>query len=130
VVIQPKTPRRTRLPILIEAKSARFHERKTSAAKKRPRKCTSSGTPMGRILNPLVLCGYFDSGYWDIGGGRYDWVWSIASEDLDKLGLIPGRLERPRIAQQSEQHRLEVLLVNKREEPAWAICNPSVIALE
>src|SRR5207245_1693969 len=89
VVIQPKRPRRDRLPILIEAKSAGDF---TNTNKRRKEEATKlrqlRGTFGPKIQLLLFLCGYFDSGYvgYEAAEGL-DWVWEHRIDDLRQLGI-------------------------------------------
>lgn len=89
VVIQPKSLRSSRLPVLIEAKSAgdftnTNKRRKEEATKIRQLKATHG--PQVEFL--LFLCGYFDSGYLEYeAASGLDWIWEHRIEDLLRLGL-------------------------------------------
>jgi hypothetical protein len=89
IVVQPKKPRRSRLPILIEAKSAgdftNVNKRRKEEARKAQQLRVKYG---GGIEYNLFLCGYFNAG--DLGyiaADGIDWVWEHRIRDLDKLGL-------------------------------------------
>lgn len=89
IVIQPKRPRRSRLPILIEAKSAGDF---TNTNKRRKEEATKvrqlQETYGGRIQFLLFLCGYFGTDYLGYEAAEgIDWVWEHRIEDLMKLGL-------------------------------------------
>jgi XamI restriction endonuclease len=88
-VIQPRVPRQTRLPILIEAKSAGDF---TNVNKRRKEDATKihqlKGTCGEHVEFLLFLCGYFDSGYLGYEAAEgIDWVWEHRIADLDLLGL-------------------------------------------
>jgi hypothetical protein len=89
VVIQPKTPRPSRLPILIEAKSAgdftNVNKRRKEEAKKMAQLKDEFGDPVEFVL---FLCGYFNAGYlgYEAADGM-DWIWEHRIEDMDQLGL-------------------------------------------
>ena len=89
VVIQPKQPRATRLPILIEAKSAgdftNVNKRRKEEAKKMSQLKATFGDAVEFIL---FLCGYFNAGYlgYEAADGM-DWIWEHRIEDMDLLGL-------------------------------------------
>jgi hypothetical protein len=89
VVIQPKIPRRTRLPILIEAKSAGDFTNVNKRRKEEATKMHQLRNTYGNDIEFLLfLCGYFDSGYLGYEAAEgIDWVWEHRIEDLDKLGL-------------------------------------------
>jgi hypothetical protein len=89
VVIQPKKPRKSRLPILIEAKSAgdftnTNKRRKEEATKVHQLQATYGDT----VQFILFLCGYFGSDYLGYEAAEgIDWVWEQRIDDLTKLGL-------------------------------------------
>lgn len=89
VVIQPKKPRRDRLPVLIEAKSAgdftnTNKRRKEEATKVRQLQATYGGD----VQFVLFLCGYFGSDYLGYEAAEgIDWIWEHRIDDLAKLGL-------------------------------------------
>lgn len=89
VVIQPKKPRRDRLPILIEAKSAGDF---TNTNKRRKEEATKihqlQATYGATVAYILFLCGYFGSDYLGYEAAEgLDWVWEHRIDDLLKLGL-------------------------------------------
>jgi XamI restriction endonuclease len=89
VVIQPKKLRESRLPIMIEAKSAgdftNVNKRRKEEAKKMARLKGQFGDKVEYVL---FLCGYFNAGYlgYEAADGM-DWIWEHRVKDLDKLGL-------------------------------------------
>ena len=89
VVIQPRTLRPGRLPILIEAKSAgdftNVNKRRKEEAKKMSQLKATYGTDVAFVL---FLCGYFDAGYlgYEAAEGM-DWIWEHRIQDMDQLGL-------------------------------------------
>jgi hypothetical protein len=89
VVLQPKKLRPTRLPILIEAKSAgdftNVNKRRKEEAKKMSQLKATFGDEVEFIL---FLCGYFNAGYlgYEAADGM-DWIWEHRIEDMDLLGL-------------------------------------------
>lgn len=89
VVIQPKTLRRTRLPILIEAKSAGDFTNVNKRRKEEATKIRQLQATYGKKVEfILFLNGYFDSGYLGYEAAEgIDWVWEHRIEDLKKLGL-------------------------------------------
>jgi hypothetical protein len=89
VVIQPRILRQSRLPILIEAKSAGDF---TNVNKRRKEEATKMHQLRGKLGKDveflLFLCGYFDSGYLGYEAAEgIDWVWEHRIQDLDYLGL-------------------------------------------
>lgn len=89
VVIQPKKPRKDRLPILIEAKSAGDF---TNTNKRRKEEATKihqlQATYGATVVFVLFLCGYFGSDYLGYEAAEgIDWVWEHRIDDLAKLGL-------------------------------------------
>jgi len=88
-VIQPKVPRVTKLPILIEAKSAGDF---TNVNKRRKEEATKVHQLRGaygeHVEFILFLCGYFDTGYLGYEAAEgIDWVWEHRISDLDLLGI-------------------------------------------
>jgi type II restriction enzyme len=89
VVIQPKKPRKDRLPILIEAKSAgdftnTNKRRKEEATKIRQLQATYGSS----VIFVLFLCGYFGSDYLGYEAAEgIDWIWEHRIDDLARLGL-------------------------------------------
>jgi hypothetical protein len=89
VVIQLRKPRKDRLPILIEAKSAgdftNTNKRRKEEATKVHQLQAAYGTTVPYIL---FLCGYFGSDYLGYEAAEgIDWVWEHRIDDLLKLGL-------------------------------------------
>ena len=89
VVIQPKRPRRSGLPILIEAKSAgdftNTNKRRKEEAAKVHQLRQTYGDGIGLVL---FLCGYFDSGYLGYEAAEgLDWIWEHRIDDLLQLGI-------------------------------------------
>ncbi|MGO9239179.1 MAG: XamI family restriction endonuclease [Bryobacteraceae bacterium] len=90
VVIQPHNPRRHRVPILIECKSAGDF---TNVNKRRKEEAAKIGQihnapDTGEAEFILFLCGYFDGQY--LGYEAFegiDWIWEHRIEDMDQLGL-------------------------------------------
>lgn len=89
VVIQPTVPRPSRLPILIEAKSAgdftNVNKRRKEEAKKMAQLKSQFGDQVELVL---FLCGYFNAGYlgYEAADGM-DWIWEHRIEDMDQFGL-------------------------------------------
>lgn len=89
VVVQPKSPRPNRLPILIEAKSAgdftNVNKRRKEEAKKMAQLKIQFGDQVEFIL---FLCGYFNAGYlgYEAADGM-DWIWEHRIDDMEKFGL-------------------------------------------
>jgi hypothetical protein len=89
VVVQPKKPRRNRLPILIEAKSAGDF---TNTNKRRKEEATKihqlQEAFSSEVSFVLFLCGYFGSDYLGYEAAEgIDWIWEHRIDDLAKLGL-------------------------------------------
>ena len=89
LVVQPKSPLPSRIPVLIEAKSAGDFtnvnkRRKEEATKIRQLRATYGSD----TCFVLFLCGYFDSGYsgYEAAEG-IDWIWEHRIEDMDRLGI-------------------------------------------
>jgi type II restriction enzyme len=89
VVIQPKKPRRDRLPVLIEAKSAGDFTNTNKRRKEEATKIHQLQATYGQgVLYVLFLCGYFGSDYLGYEAAEgIDWVWEHRIDDLAKLGL-------------------------------------------
>lgn len=88
-VIMPKKPRRGRLPIFFEAKSAGDF---TNTNKRRKEEAVKMAQLRGNYGNKvqfnLFLCGYFDSGYLGYEAAEgIDWVWEHRIDDLALFGL-------------------------------------------
>ena len=89
VVIQPKTPKPSHFPILIEAKSAGDY---TNTNKRRKEEATKIRQLHDRYSLDaqlvLFLCGYFNSGYLGYEAAEgLAWVWEHRIEDLLQLGI-------------------------------------------
>lgn len=89
VVVQPRRPRKDRLPILIEAKSAGDF---TNTNKRRKEEATKihqlQATYGSTVAFVLFLCGYFGSDYLGYEAAEgIDWVWEHRIEDLARMGL-------------------------------------------
>lgn len=89
VVIQPKKPRPSRIPILIEAKSAGDFTNTNKRRKEEATKIHQLQDTYGRNAQLILfLCGYFDSGYLGYEAAEnLDWVWEHRVEDLLQLGI-------------------------------------------
>jgi hypothetical protein len=89
VVVQPKRPRASKLPVLFELKSAgdftNVNKRRKEEAKKMSQLKSEFGNDVEYIL---FLCGYFNAGYlgYEAAEGM-DWVWEHRIKNLDQLGL-------------------------------------------
>jgi hypothetical protein len=89
VLIQPKAPRRNKLPIMVEAKSAGDFTNTNKRRKEEAKKITQLKATYGKdICYVVFLCGYFDSGYlgYEAADG-IDWIWEHRIGDFDQLGL-------------------------------------------
>jgi hypothetical protein len=89
VVIQPRKPRKGRLPILVEAKSAGDF---TNTNKRRKEEATKihqlQASYSKDVCLILFLCGYFGSDYLGYEAAEgIDWVWEHRIDDMAKLGL-------------------------------------------
>ena len=89
VVIQPSKPRRGRLPILIEAKSAGDFTNTNKRRKEEATKIHQLQAAYGQTISfILFLCGYFGSDYLGYEAAEgIDWVWEHRIDDLLKLGI-------------------------------------------
>ncbi len=89
VVIQPKKPRKDRLPVLIEAKSAGDFTNTNKRRKEEATKVHQLQAIYGENVQfVLFLCGYFGSDYLGYEAAEgIDWVWEHRIDDLAKLGL-------------------------------------------
>ncbi len=89
VVIQPFRPRRSRLPILIEAKSAGDFTNTNKRRKEEATKIHQLQATYGQDISfVLFLCGYFGSDYLGYEAAEgIDWVWEHRINDLLKLGI-------------------------------------------
>lgn len=83
VVIQPKRPRRSRFPILIEAKSAGDFTNTNKRRKEEATKVHQLRAAYGRDASlTLFLCGYFNSGYLGYEAAEgLDWIWEHRIEE-------------------------------------------------
>jgi hypothetical protein len=89
VVVQPKKPRPSRLPVLIEAKSAGDFTNVNKRRKEEAKKMAQLKAQFGdRTEFVLFLCGYFNAGYlgYEAADGM-DWIWEHRIADMDQLGL-------------------------------------------
>lgn len=89
VVVQPKKPRKDRLPILIEAKSAGDFTNTNKRRKEEATKIHQLKEAYGAAVRYILfLCGYFGSDYLGYEAAEgLDWVWEHRIEDLEQLGL-------------------------------------------
>ncbi|MSR56149.1 MAG: XamI family restriction endonuclease [Planctomycetaceae bacterium] len=88
-VIQPHKLRQSRLPILVEAKSAGDF---TNTNKRQKEEATKAHQLRAKFGNDvefiLFLCGYFDAGYLGYEAAELiDWVWEHRVEDLGQFGI-------------------------------------------
>lgn len=89
VVVQPRTPRPTGLPILFELKSAGDYANVNKRRKEEAKKMSQLKAALGPTVEyVLLLCGYFNAGYLGYEAAEgIDWVWEHRPDDLDSLGL-------------------------------------------
>lgn len=89
VVVQPRTPRPDKLPIMIEAKSAGDFANVNKRRKEESDKMGHLRQRFGQhVPYVLFLCGYFDTGYLGYEAAEgIDWVWEHRIDDLANLGL-------------------------------------------
>jgi type II restriction enzyme len=89
VVIQPRKPRKDRLPVLVEAKSAGDFTNTNKRRKEEATKVHQLRATFGAAVTfVLFLCGYFGSDYLGYEAAEgIDWVWEHRIDDLAKLGL-------------------------------------------
>lgn len=87
MVIQPKKIPRSRLPLLIEAKSAGDFTNVNKRRKEEAQKYSQLKAKHGDIIRyMLFLCGYFDTGYLGYEAAEgIDWVWEHRIDDLAKV---------------------------------------------
>ena len=88
-VIQPKKLRASRLPILVEAKSAGDF---TNTNKRQKEEATKAHQLRAKFGNDvefiLFLCGYFDAGYLGYEAAELiDWVWEHRINDFEQFGI-------------------------------------------
>jgi len=89
VAVKPLNVASSKLPLMIEAKSAGDFtnvnkRRKEEATKMAQLRATYGDT----VMFSLFLCGYFDSGYLGYEAAEgIDWVWEHRIDDLAELGL-------------------------------------------
>lgn len=89
VVIQPIKPRKDKLPILIEAKSAGDFTNTNKRRKEEATKVHQLRSTYGKSIQFLLfLCGYFGSDYLGYEAAEgIDWIWEHRIDDLAKTGL-------------------------------------------
>jgi len=88
-VVQPKVLSPSRLPLLIEAKSAGDFANVNKRRKEEAQKLNQLRSMYGNQLQfVLFLCGYFDAGYLGYSAAEgLDWVWEHRIEDFLQFGL-------------------------------------------
>jgi hypothetical protein len=88
-VIQPKVLRPSRLPLLVEAKSAGDFANTNKRQKEEATKAHQLRAKYGNDVEfVLFLCGYFDAGYLGYEAAELiDWVWEHRIEDFEQLGV-------------------------------------------
>lgn len=86
-VVQPHRLRPSRVPILIEAKSAGDFTNTNKRRKEEAKKMSDLKKAYGKGANlVLFLCGYFDSGYLGYEAAEgIDWIWEHRIDDMDQL---------------------------------------------
>lgn len=89
VAVMPKTGKRHRLPLLIEAKSAGDFTNVNKRRKEEAMKMALLQRNYGKDARfILFLCGYFDSGYLGFEAAEgIDWVWEHRPNDLEEFEL-------------------------------------------
>jgi len=89
VIIQPHRPHTSRLPILIEAKSAGDFTNTNKRRKEEATKVNQLRARYGTNLQfVLFLCGYFDTGYLGYEAAEgIDWIWEHRIEDMEQFGI-------------------------------------------
>lgn len=89
VVVQPKTLRANRLPVLIEAKSAGDFTNTNKRRKEEATKIRQLKERYGKDVDyVLFLCGYFGPEYLGYEAAEgLDWIWEHRIDDLAALGL-------------------------------------------
>jgi hypothetical protein len=89
VVVQPKSPRPTRLPVLFELKSAGDFANVNKRRKEEAKKMSQLKDHLGSAVEyVLLLCGYFNASYLGYEAAEgIDWVWEHRMDDLNDLGL-------------------------------------------
>lgn len=88
-VVQPHVLRPSRLPVLIEAKSAGDFTNTNKRRKEEATKIRQLKNMFGSDVQMLLfLCGYFDAGYLSYEAAEgLDWVWEHRIEDLLEAGI-------------------------------------------
>jgi hypothetical protein len=86
MVVQHSRPTRSRIPLLIEAKSAGDYTNVNKRRKEEAQKYAQLKAMHGdKICYLLFLCGYFDSGYLGYEAAEgIDWIWEHRISDLEK----------------------------------------------
>lgn len=86
MVVQPAKPFNSRIPLLIEAKSAGDFTNVNKRRKEEAQKYAQLKAKQGENIKYLLfLCGYFDSGYLGYEAAEgIDWVWEHRIADLGK----------------------------------------------
>lgn len=88
-VVMPKSGPKSRLPLLLEAKSAGDYANPNKRRKEEAMKNSQLRSTYGKKVRfVLFLGGYFDSGYLGYEAAEnIDWVWEHRIDDLSKFGL-------------------------------------------
>lgn len=89
VVIQLKAPKKGKMPLLIEAKSAGDFTNTNKRRKEEATKIHQLRSAYGKDTNLILfLCGYFDSGYLGYEAAEgLDWIWEHRIDDMKRLGV-------------------------------------------
>ncbi len=89
VIIQPRSPKPSMFPVLIEAKSAGDFTNTNKRRKEEATKVRQLRDKYGSECSLLLfLCGYFDAGYLGYEAAEgLDWVWEHRIDDLAQAGI-------------------------------------------
>jgi hypothetical protein len=134
VVVQPRKPRKSRLPILIEAKSAGDF---TNTNKRRKEEATKihqlRATFDGEVCFLLFLCGYFGSDYLGYEAAEgLDWVWEH-DRRLGKGGALadmPIQLGNVESLRQSAQTAIDATKSAAERNRLGQFATPNDLAIE
>lgn len=88
VIIHPKKPFASKLPLLIEAKSAGDYTNVNKRRKEEAQKLHQLQLKYPKVQYILFLCGYFNPGYLGYSASEgLDWVWEHRVDDLLQYDL-------------------------------------------